>query len=550
MPSKFSENVEAQIVGTIIGGAILLSPAAIFAGAAPLLSAVLGEWATYVTELFLGAATLLFTVVAGHYYFFVLPGGKQPAGSPERNRYDLLRNDLANGGTAARIYSEKLTAALKAVEHFFHDENSPGLRVLGLQTPAPLWTANAFHRCLILAFLYPIFTIFLIWAISGEVGSAEAAFGLPLDLPWLQRTGSTLGLAFSILCYWNFRRSTGRKSLVWLLLFPIGVALIAGALARGGAGSVAGSVAMAGTVMGAVAGDIGIGVSGAAIGALAGTIAFVLAGTIVGEAVGACSVVLVGAAAKDIVVTRDRAGAFLFVFVLAMIGGCLGAANILSTLSAWPVVGPLLLFVGLLTLLNAPFIWFSLGLTRALLWRGLERQLWWPYFYAIVDAACAVFVIVLVACTIVIGIQTFDLVTVRGGGKQVLSLDELFQGIMANGLAPKYWWLYALLLSTMVPSFFNLAIGGLSLTRGIPRLSAHLHSLMDSSGSVFEFHRVQIAALMGSQVVVGVALGIAAQTTLVFVLLRYAMPFLGLGLLEVAQSVAALNLPGLIFGLL
>ena len=88
MSSKFSENVEAQIVGTIIGGAILLAPAAIFAGAAPLLTATLGDWATYLAELLLGAATLLFSVVAGHYYFFVLPAGREPARSLERKRYD------------------------------------------------------------------------------------------------------------------------------------------------------------------------------------------------------------------------------------------------------------------------------------------------------------------------------------------------------------------------------------------------------------------------------------------------------------------------------
>jgi hypothetical protein len=34
--------------------------------------------------------------------------------------------------------------------------------------------------------------------------------------------------------------------------------------------------------------------------------------------------------------------------------------------------------------------------------------------------------------------------------------------------APEYWWAYALLLSTMIPSLVNLAIGGMALTRGIP----------------------------------------------------------------------------------
>src|SRR6266550_6136760 len=156
MASKFSQSVEAQIVGTIVGSLILLSPAAIFAGAGPLLTAALGDRATYIAELLLGAATLLFTVVAAHYYYFVLPGGREPVGSLERNAYDELRNDLAKGGTAARIYSEKLTAALKAVEHFFRDSESQGQRVFGMKDSAPLWTAEAFHGCLLIALAYPI----------------------------------------------------------------------------------------------------------------------------------------------------------------------------------------------------------------------------------------------------------------------------------------------------------------------------------------------------------------------------------------------------------
>jgi predicted lysophospholipase L1 biosynthesis ABC-type transport system permease subunit len=101
----------------------------------------------------------------------------------------------------------------------------------------------------------------------------------------------------------------------------------------------------------------------------------------------------------------------------------------------------------------------------------------------------------------------------------------------------------------MVPSLANLTIGGLSLTRGIPRLSTYLHSLMDSNRSVSEFYRAQIASLLGAQVVIGVALGLAAQATLVFILLHYAMPSLGVGLLELTRSVAAFDLPGRIFEL-
>jgi hypothetical protein len=237
----------------------------------------------------------------------------------------------------------------------------------------------------------------------------------------------------------------------------------------------------------------------------------------------------------------------LALFGLALIVACLGLAEILASFVSWIVVGPLLLFVGLFSLLSAPFDWFSLGLTRVLLRRGLERQLWWPYFYALLDACCAVIVIALLACTLVVGIQAFDLMATRGGGPQVLPLEELFQGISSAPLAPKYWWLYALLLSTMIPSLVNLVIGGLSLTRGIPRLSLYLHKLMNSSES--DFHRLQIASLLAAQVVIGVALGIAAQAAFIFVIFHYAMPLLGLEMLEVSRFVASLNLPSYLLNL-
>jgi hypothetical protein len=59
-----------------------------------------------------------------------------------------------------------------------------------------------------------------------------------------------------------------------------------------------------------------------------------------------------------------------------MILACLGLAVVLSPLKTWDSAGPFLLFLGLLTLLNAPFDWASLGLTRALLRRGLELGEW------------------------------------------------------------------------------------------------------------------------------------------------------------------------------
>jgi hypothetical protein len=102
-----------------------------------------------------------------------------------------------------------------------------------------------------------------------------------------------------------------------------------------------------------------------------------------------------------------------------MIMSGLADANLLSSLKAWEEIGPPLLFLGLLTLLNARFDWASLGPTRALLRRGLELGGWWPYALAIVAAALAAVIIAALSLVMVIGVQGFDALAAHGGGAPV-----------------------------------------------------------------------------------------------------------------------------------
>jgi len=224
---------------------------------------------------------------------------------------------------------------------------------------------------------------------------------------------------------------------------------------------------------------------------------------------------------------------------------CLGVVPLLSPLKTWNFNGPLLLLLGLLTLINAPFDWASLGLTRALLRRGLELGGWSPYFLALADALAAAFIIALLAITMIIGVQAFDHLAEHSGGAhaRVLPLDKLLNGIEANPTAPEYWWVYALLLSTMIPSLINLTIGGTSLLRGVPSLPALLLRFMPASKAVPTFDRTWLALVLTIQVLVGAFLGIAAQALLAIGVLFYLLPWMGLELLDTARAVAEFDLP-------
>jgi hypothetical protein len=183
--------------------------------------------------------------------------------------------------------------------------------------------------------------------------------------------------------------------------------------------------------------------------------------------------------------------------------------------------------------------------------RGLELGGWWPYFLGLVDAAVAAVVIAVLALTMVLGVQAFDVLAIHWGGKPILPLEPLFAGIAANPSVPEYWWIYALPLSTMIPSLINLVIGGTSLVRGLPRVLFWLLQYIPERGGVLKWDRHWIATVLTAQIAAGAALGIAAQVFLVVVIIGYIMPWLGADLLDMAREVAALNVParvGQLFG--
>jgi hypothetical protein len=508
----------------------------------------------------LAICALVFGLVYRRYLGILGADRRRPA---ERQVYDTLRESLIKGNLAARLYAERLTRFLDWVDGFFGDAGTSDQTLFphafGLRTPAPLWTAPAFDRCLLLALIYPIATIFVIWAVSSHVGPAEAALHLKSDLSGWERAFSTAlaaGLAMAMLFIWRDVPMKDWKALPTVVLSILAVALlVAGAVAKLDPVSV--GVVLLGAVIAARV------VARGGAGAFAFGLAFVLFGAFVGNAAGIliignflAGIIALAAAGSlsvlsDIAIRHRHQGLFLSLFSFGMILTCLGAVHFLAPVQTWNAIGPLLLFLGLLTLLNAPFDWFSLGLTRALLRRGLELGGWWPYGLALVDACLAAGIIALLALAMVIGVQAFDALAVHGGGEPVLPLEPLFSGIAAHPTAPEYWWFYALLLSTMIPSLINLVIGGTSLARGFPGLPRVLLRFMPDRGGVLKWERAWIAAVLTFQAGAGAALGVAAQVFLVVVILGYIMPFFGLELLDMARDVAALNLParvGQLFG--
>jgi hypothetical protein len=485
------------------------------------------------------------------HYFGVLGSGANPVGTRERADYDALRQRIAAGNWIEREYARKLNVFLGRVDGFFGDANMARqtriARAIGLRESAPLWTASAFDRCLLLALTYPAAAIILIWAISGDVGPAEAALELKVVDPW-RRYLVLIAIGIVSFSFRHAIQSKGFSRVVWIVFGGTVIGAVGAAVT--GAVTVAGAVygaaviagGFGGLFTGAAAFASGVGIAIAFVGAIASIGAFV---SIVGAlaVVVAVGPVVAGAGAfVDFLsyksVQHNRQNIFLSLYVPFMFAVCYGSAAFLSHLSIWKDVGPMLLFLGLLTLINAPFDWLSLGLTRALMRRGLEREKWWPYFYAVIDALLASVVIAFLAMAMTGGTELFDDLAVYGGGARVLSpMREYLDAIKAEPGKPEYWWIYATLFSTMLPSLINLFIAGVSLARGVPGVSSWLLGKVRDGEAVPAYDRLLVAVVLTLQGVAGVVIAVVAQGFLFWVIIWQGMPRLGIGVLDLAYLV-------------
>jgi hypothetical protein len=323
--------------------AFLIWLAADFATLQPALSALVK---------FLGSAFALLVSLIYARYLGVLGSGAAPPRSPERQAYDRLRESLAGGGTVARLYTLRLTELLNRVDRFFGDAGMADRTLfphaLGLKTPAPLWTAPAFDRCLLLALFYPFAILFIIWAVSGQVGAAEAALSLKSGLPAWRRGLAAIGLMLALFATWCGSQTSGRQSNVWFVAAALGAIVVPVA----GAGPVVGAIAGAISGAGAIAGKgtlAGVVVAAAAIaGATAGPVSDVVAGIV---SVGIPVAVVVSLLYEE-AVRRGHQGLFIGLFSVVAIFCCFVSARELAPLPHWQNSGPMLFFFGLLPLLK------------------------------------------------------------------------------------------------------------------------------------------------------------------------------------------------------
>ncbi|MGD0762693.1 MAG: hypothetical protein ABR929_05790 [Roseiarcus sp.] len=463
------------------------------------------------------------TVGFGLRYYVVLGGAEERRGSKERERYDGLRARLAAGGTPALVYNRVLEYALDRVDRLFRDagraDQSWFIRLTGWDAKGARWTAEAYDTCLLLALVYPIAAVLVVWAIFGHVGVAERALNLPAEVPVWRRWVALLPVIVTSYLFWRSVRTEGMAAkLCWYAVVVIVAvtALVLGAFRLAYGGAITSSVAVAATfdVAGAGADAGSIAVACTIAGAVAYAIAFrgAVAVAIIVAFIGATVLLPSSALAVIWAKSKKRLGVLLAIYSVVFILAIAATPCVLSETPEWKHVGSLLLFYGLFTLINAPFDWLALGCTRALLRRGLARGVWWPFAYALFDVVAAALLVAGLAFAMTLAAQTFDDFSALRGHDQarILPLSDLFASLETAPTAYENWWVWIVLFSSMIPSFLNLALAFFSFLRGLPWINAWILRRMAGGKAMRDGDRLAVVSALTGQVVGGTALAIGA----------------------------------------
>jgi len=156
-------------------------------------------------------------------------------------------------------------------------------------------------------------------------------------------------------------------------------------------------------------------------------------------------------------------GAFWLVFWPIIVGLCYLLLWRAARLGAPQDRLLFLVMVGLVPLVNIPFDWASIGVTRALLRRGCEPDAPSPFLLGMADFGLGLLLLGLLAVALLTALLAADHVTARAGVAPLIDLSRLFHSLAVTPGNAANWWVYLTLFSTMLPSVLNCLIGAVSL---------------------------------------------------------------------------------------
>lgn len=525
----------AQVVG---GGFVAL----VVAG----FTAQLPAWASAA-----GILAIIFCV-ASLYYSSVLACSVSTLSKHERRPYQRLRSRLIAGGDTAKSYDAAVIVILSWVARAMGDGNRGD----------SCWTTSSFDRCLLIASAYPIFTITLGWFVFGIVDTTELALQFPENIPaWRRLLG---GISFSIFLYLTVRltiafvfeasgdslfpkptRTAIAIATSSVLLFIIARGLTAAHSLTWAIGVILAITPGMGFIAARAAAPIGP--LGGAL-AIAVTTSFAASEAIVSERFPA----IVFLVATGITMTgltliinliKDTVylGSYQALIFITTIGFCLlllGHANNQNG-------AVLILFMPLLTLINAPFDWLSFGLTRFLLRKNLELGGWWAIGLAAIDLLGALVLLMILALAILLTVQCANALTSLNELNPIIDPSRIIINMQDNKHRwnPQFWWLYIMLFSTLLPSLINFFIGTLSVFRGYRPLNSWIVRQMPARRNMTSLSRLWLPPILATQFMGSALISFAILASGLWLLINGILPIFGMTVFEMLSNVEQINLP-------
>jgi len=129
----------------------------------------------------------------------------------------------------------------------------------------------------------------------------------------------------------------------------------------------------------------------------------------------------------------------------------------------------LLIFMGLLPLINAAWDWVSLGISRGLLAGirlGRHRGLV-PLYWGIADFVLAFLFMAGLVAMVTGAVAYLNAQSQSGGGPVLIDLQTLFSELRDNPGDPQFYWIYFMFASTLIPTLLHLLIAGASVMQSL-----------------------------------------------------------------------------------
>ena len=137
-----------------------------------------------------------------------------------------------------------------------------------------------------------------------------------------------------------------------------------------------------------------------------------------------------------------------------------------------------------------------------------------PLWLALVDLLVATFLIAVLAAAMVFAVDLFEV----AGRTKIIDVDATLAALAdpAQRGQTKYWWIYATLFSTLIPSILNVAVAALSLMRGVPSFHQLIAAKMRPGKPMMEIHLIWMPAALAFEVMLAAMVGVAVTGWWIF----------------------------------